>query len=331
MPPVDRPRSASIPRAALALLLVLTFTAASAQAADNAAARSPWGPDDQIGALNMMTEGSRKTALEQVAGGQVYDLGVELFVGMPACCTGFGDPTYQIWMTHTPKRNGDELLSYSADAVSMYTHTGTHIDALNHFGLHGEIWNRVAASDALETRGWTRSGVETYPPIIARGVLIDVAGAKSVKRLAGSYPITVDDLESALGKQGSSVGPGDVVLIRTGLMSVWPDPAEYRIDEQPGLSLEAARWLVEEKQAMLIGADNFGVESFPSKNPENFVPLHSYLFAERGVSIIEVMWLEDLAKDAVYEFTFIAAPLKLRGATAGPVRPLALPIGRGSF
>ena len=77
---------------------------------------------------------------------------------------------------------------------------------------------------------------------------------------------------------------------------------------------------------MLLGADNFGVESFPSKAPDNFVPLHTYLFAERGVSLLEVLWLEDLARDQVYEFLFIASPLKLRGATASPIRPLAISI-----
>jgi kynurenine formamidase len=79
---------------------------------------------------------------------------------------------------------------------------------------------------------------------------------------------------------------------------------------------------------MLLGADTFGVESSPSRNPDNIVPVHTYLLAERGVSILEVLWLEDLAKDRVYEFLFIASPLKLRGATAAPVRPLAIPIRR---
>ncbi|MBO0800626.1 MAG: cyclase family protein, partial [Blastocatellia bacterium] len=174
--------------------------------------------------------------------------------------------------------------------------------------------------------GWTRSGVDKYPHIVARGVLIDVAKSKNVARLPASYAITVADLQEALKKQGTALHPGDVVLTRTGVMALWPDPAEYRLEDQPGLSLEAAQWLVEGQKAMLLGADNFGVESFPSKSPDNLVPLHSYLFAERGVSIMEVLWLEDLAKDQVYEFLFIAAPLKLRGATASPIRPLAIPI-----
>jgi kynurenine formamidase len=91
---------------------------------------------------------------------------------------------------------------------------------------------------------------------------------------------------------------------------------------------DAAQWLVEKQQAMLLGADNFGIERFPSNNPDNFLPVHTYLLAERGVSMIEVMWLEELAKDQVYEFVFIAAPLKLRGATGSPLRPLAIPLSR---
>jgi len=319
--------------AVLGLFGTVTLAVASGQAvaqiAKNVAARSPWGPADEIGTLNMMTDGSRLEVLKQIASGQIYDLGVDLFVGMPTCCAPFGDPTFQIFMTHTPAQDpSKELLSYSGDGISLYTHTGTHIDALNHFGLHGKIWNQVSAKDALGVRGWTKSGADKYPPIIARGVLIDVAKSKSVRYLPSSYAITVADLQEALKKQGTTLRPGDVVLTRTGVMALWPDPAKYRLADQAGLSLEAAQWLVEGQKAMLVGADNFGVESFPSKDPENFVPVHSYLQAEQGVSLLEALWLEDLSKDQVYEFVFIASPLKLRGATASPIRPFAIPIRR---
>jgi kynurenine formamidase len=248
----------------------------------------------------MMTDASRLDIFKQVASGKVYDLGVDLFVGMPTCCASFGDPPFQIWMTHTPARDtAKELSSYSGDAVSMYTHSGTHLDTLNHFGLHGKIWNQVSAEDALGVRGWTKSGADKYPPIVARGVLIDVAKSKNVAHLPTSYAITAADLQEALKKQGTTLRPGDVVLMRTGLMTLW---------------------------SMLLGADNFGVESFPSKNPDNFVPVHTYLFAERGVSLLEAVWLEDLAKDQVYEFLFIASPLKIRGGTASPIRPLAIAV-----
>ena len=208
---------------------------ANAQIAKNVAAKSPWGPADEIGTLNMMTDASRFDILKQVAGGKVYDLGVDLFVGMPNCCGPFGDPTFQIWMTHTPAQDtSKELLSYSGDGVSMYTHSGTHIDTLNHFGLHGKIWNQVSAKDALGVRGWTKSGADKYPPIVARGVLIDVAKSKNVAHLPTSYSITVADLQDALKKQGTTLRPGDVVLTRTGLMTLWPDQAKYRLADQAG-------------------------------------------------------------------------------------------------
>jgi kynurenine formamidase len=317
--------------AVLGLVSVVGLAVASGQAvaqiAKNVAAKSPWGPTDEIGTLNMMTDASRFDVLKQIAGGKIYDLGVDLFVGMPTCCAPFGDPTFQIFMTHTPAQDpAKELLSYSGDGITLYTHTGTHLDTLNHFGLHGKIWNQVSSQDALGVRGWTKSGADKYPPIIARGALIDVAKSKNVAALPSSYAISVADLQDALKKQGTTLKSGDVVLIRTGAMTLWPDPAKYRLADQAGLSLEAAQWLVEGQKAMLIGADNFGIESFPSKDPENFVPVHTYLLAERGVSLVEALWLEELAKDQVYEFLFIASPLKMRGATASPIRPLAIAI-----
>ena len=151
-----------------------------------------------------------------------------------------------------------------------------------------------------------------------------MAKFKGVERLPDSYSITLSDLQDALKKQGTTVQPGDVVLTRTGLMTLWPDQSKYHMADEPGLSLEAAQWLVEGQKAMLLGADNLAVERLPSSHPENFVPVHSYLLVERGVSLIEALWLEDLSKDGVYEFLFIASPLKFRGGTASPIRPLAI-------
>jgi AcrR family transcriptional regulator/kynurenine formamidase len=302
-------------------------TDVQAQAARNVAQKSPWGPGDEIGTLNMMTSQSRFAILQQVASGVVYDLAVDMFVGMPTCCELFGDPGYQIWMTHAPARGKtSELLSHSGDVVSMSTHTGTHIDALNHFGLHGKIWNGIQADDAVGARGWSRSGADKYPPVIARGVLIDLAKSKNLEHLPASYAISVADLQEALQKQGTKLQPGDVVLIRTGLMRLWPDRSKYRLEVQAGLSLEAAEWLAKQQRAMLLGADNLGLEKFPPADPAVLAPVHGFLLAEQGVSFMEAVWLEDLARDQVHEFLFIAAPVKMRGATGAPIRPIAIPI-----
>lgn len=309
---------------------------ARAQISKDQAARSPWGPDDEIGALNMMTEQSRLAILSRITSGKTYDLSVELFMGMPSCCAAFGDPRFHIWMTHTPRGTMvldpvsttdevNERVAYSGDAILMYTHSGTHMDTLNHFGLHGKIWNQFSADEHLGDHGWTKAGADMVPPIIARGVLIDVPKSKGMDRLPESYVISTADLQAALESQGTTLQPGDVVLVRTGQMTLWSEEAKYGAS-QPGLSLEAAAWLAEDQKIMLLGSDNFGIEGFPSPDPDTWIPVHTYMFAEKGVPFIEVMWLEDLSADEVYEFALITAPIKLKGATGSPMRPIAIPI-----
>ena len=226
-------------------MFVLAGGSAWAQDGEPQAAKSPWGPEDEIGTLNMMTDTSRLDIIRQVMSGKVYDLGVELYSGMPSCCAAFGDPQYHLWMTHTPRgtvaanpfgvsREVNERVSYSGDAVTMYTHSGTHLDTLNHFGLHGKIWNQFAADDHLGDQGWSKGGADKYPPIVARGVLVDLAKSMGVQHLTASYAITPADLQTALREQGTQLQPGDVVLIRTGLMTLWPDPSKYTLGNQPG-------------------------------------------------------------------------------------------------
>ncbi len=311
------------------------IVATAAMAEERTVGQSPWGPDDEIGRLNLITPESRTKVLSRIDGSATYDLSVEYFIGMPSWQAA-GDPRYQIWMTHTPQGTivddpmgvGEELnnhVSYTGAAVSMYTHMGTHIDALNHFGLNGKIWNGFSAHQHLGDRGWNVAGAENIPPIIARGVLIDVAAAKGVDMLGDGYRITREDLIEALEKQGVDIQEGDVALIRTGRMKVYEDAAAY-MTNPPGLGMAAARFLVEEKGAMIVGADNLSFEAFPSELEDDYVPLHTYLLAQQGAPILELVYLEELSQDAVYEFAFIGGSLKLRGSDAAPIRPIAIPI-----
>jgi len=315
----------------LAMLLTAQLTTFGQQ--KETVGKSPWGPDDEIGTLNLMSDSSRLEVLSQIKSGKTYDLSVKYFVGMPSF-HALGDPGYQYWLTHTPhgtivdNPNGlgeamNRKVSYTGDAISMYTHMGTHIDALNHFGLDGKIWNGFTPEKHLGDKGWKKTGAETIPPIIARGVMIDVKTSKGT--LPQNYRITANDLQDALKKQRVGLEPGDVVLIRTGQAGFYQD-ADHYLDNYPGISLDAVRWLVEDQGIMLLGADNLSFEAFPPERDDNWVPVHTYLLAEKGVMFIEQMYLEELAEDEVYEFAFIAASLKLKGASGSPLRPLAIPI-----
>jgi kynurenine formamidase len=202
---------------------------------------------------------------------------------------------------------------------------GTHIDALVHFGLNGKIWNGFSATEHLGDRGWRVGAAENIPPLIARGVLIDVAAAREVEMLPEGYRVTREDLIQALKRQNTTLHKGDIVLIRTGRMKLYNDAQAYMANP-PGLGLAAARFLVEENGAMVVGADNLSFESFPSELDTDYVPVHTYLLAEQGAPIIELVFLEELSRDQVYEFAFIGGSLKLRGADAAPIRPIAIPL-----
>jgi len=275
---------------------------------------SPWGPKDEIGRLNWMTPESQAAALERADIRRSFDLAVSYAMGMPSWVV-LDDPKYDIWLTHTPRGEGH---AYSGTAITMYTHVGTHVCSLNHLGRDGQFWNGWTDETHLGSRNWRVGG--NYPPIVAHGVLLDVAGTKATDCLPDTYRISSADLIEA---GGGRIERGDVVLVRTGRMTRWGDPETF-MSTPPGLGLEAARWLAEEAQAMCVGVDAGG-EALPPEEAGSFLPVHSYLLADAGMPIFENLWLEDLAGSGIAEFAFLASPLKLLGSTGLPVRPIAFP------
>ena len=131
-------------------------------------------------------------------------------------------------------------------------------------------------------------------------------------------------MADTLRKQGTELQAGDVVVVRTGRMTLWPDPEAF-IPNMPGINREGAEFLAK-AGAIMIGADTMSVEQFPGADPDNWVVVHSYLLCEAGVMMLENAVLEELAAEKVYEFAFVAAGLKLGGATGSPVRPMAFPL-----
>ncbi|MFE9658154.1 cyclase family protein [Micromonospora sp. NPDC006431] len=295
--------------------------------------KSPFGPDDEIGMLNLLSPQAARNAVQRADAGAAIDLSVDMFMGMPSWIKA-GDPAFQQWMTHTPPGTvlddltgagpeQNELVAYSGDAVSMYTHTGTHIDTLNHFGYRGKIWNGFSADQHLSSRHWIKCGADKIPPIIGRGVLFDVAALHGVDMLPDNYGISAQDLHDALRRQQLEFHPGDIALIRTGRMTQWPDPSRY-IDNSPGLNLDGARWLAR-AGASVIGGDNSALEQMPADDDENWQVVHTYLLGEAGVPMMELVDCEQLSAENLYEFAFVGACLKIRGATGAPMRPLAMP------
>ena len=194
--------------------------------------------------MNWITAESQRAILEHLDGSAVFDLGIEYFFGMPSW-TSAQDPKYEIWMTHTPQGSvidnlsgaGPEVhekYSYCGDSIHMYIHTGTHIDTLNHLGYFGMFWNGWTADRDLGSRVWQKGGVEKYPPLIARGVLLDIAGLHGVDCLPDGHVITAADMKRRRGARHRAAPAGRRACCAPGRMTCWPDPDTY-IPDNPGL------------------------------------------------------------------------------------------------
>jgi kynurenine formamidase len=166
--------------------------------------------------------------------------------------------------------------------------------------------------------GLSYLSIDKVPLIFRRGVLIDVAGSLGMDALPEDFEITPKHLETA--SRGADIAPGSVILLRTGWARYYGDAARYISEVRgPGPAIEGVRWL-SERQPFAVGSDTVGFEKVPSPSMAG----HVHLLFEKGIHIIEVLNLEALARDRVYEFVFVGAPLKIQGGTGAPIRPFAL-------
>ena len=250
---------------------------------------------------------------------KIYDLSQPYFPGMPH------HPVHPPFLFGLTKKHGDYVASNgqssAAEALTLGGHVGTHIDALCHFSCGGKLYGGIEAAPIQSyAAGVGALAVDTIAPMLRRGMLLDIAGQQGVPVLADDFVITPEHLESASRAHGVKIAPGDVVLLRTGFAQYWNDAARYIAEVKgPGPAAEGGRWLAARK-IFAAGSDTIAFEHVPA----NGMPVHVHLLVENGIHIIEAVNLEELAAAHVYEFVFVATPLKIRGATGSPIRPLAL-------
>jgi kynurenine formamidase len=208
--------------------------------------------------------------------------------------------------------------------LTMMEHSGTHLDALCHQAHELRMFGGVDVGAAESPAGFSRLGIETVPPLLRRGVLLDVCGHKGQTVLPAKYGITADDLEKCSAAQGSEVRAGDVLLVRTGYGAHWHGDEQAYLDAA-GVSKSGTLWAAERGVAA-VGADNMAWDVPDERDPETGATLfaHLYLLPQKGIYILENLNLEELARDRAFAFAFVAAPLKFVGATGSPLRPLAL-------
>ena len=289
---------------------------------------SEQGPIADVGAADVLA------ALQLAQSGRVYDLEVERFRGMPLhpahpqieivtfrSPSGIQNQGDQAWLN---EGNSDNM-AFISDLVVGTVHSGTHIDALAHVtvGEDNHWYGGHKASEKLGDWGPLVCDATALPPIITRGVLLDVAGWRGVDVLDKGEGISADDLKAVAEAQGVEIRPKDTVLVRTGYVGLYPDAERMAEHAGPGIDSSAARWLVEQGVVCAVG-DTETLEQIPCADPNNPHAVHTILLVEAGVYIVEMANMEQLAADKAYEFAFIALPLQIRGATGSMIRPVAI-------
>ncbi len=262
--------------------------------------------------------------LAAVRGGvRTYDLSRPYEIGMPQ------SPNHPAYWHSLPRRHGDMVRedgsSGANDVIVMGTHVGTHIDALAHVSQDGRLYGGHDAVEASVGGRFSKLGIDTVPPILTRGILLDVPAALGLDACEAAYEITPDDLDRCLERQSVTPEAGDVLLVRSGWGARWSEGTPYigKDSGVPGVGEAGAQWLASH-QPLAAGADSIAFEQLQPGKGHATLPAHRVLLVENGIHIIETMNLEAIAADGVVEFTFVGVPLPLVGATGSPIRPLAV-------
>lgn len=281
---------------------------------------------ERLGALAGIGPADVLAALELVREGVVVDLSIPLDRDvLPPGDPAFNRPLERIDVMAPAEwaaRVGSGRRGFHLDAFGGSLHQGTHLDGLTHVVEDGRVFGGHLAAARTE-RGWTRAGMETVPPILLRGVLLDVAAVHG--RLTGSREITPDDVAAVLEARRVELRSNDAVLVRTGrIADLYRDRATF-LDQQPGIGLDAARFLVE-RGMTVYGSDTAGTEPQPVSDWERTV--HVELLVHRGIHLLEWLDLDGLARRlderGRTDFLLVVLPLPIVGATGSWVRPIAV-------
>jgi kynurenine formamidase len=294
---------------------------------------SRWGPQDEAGASNWMTPAKVLEAARLIRTGKVYELGRVYESGMPL----FGSRVFALRIPGTPTGGPfgkNQLVYHDEFLATEIGQVGTQFDGLGHIGCQagragdmGEMrfYNGITEAEMADAYGLKKLGVEKVKPFFTRGILVDVAGLKG-RMLDKGEEVTLADVRAALARQGiaeGSIQPGDAIFFHTGWGSLWmKDNARFN-EGEPGIGLEVARWVVD-RQAALVGADTWATEVVPNPNPDLAFVVHNELITKHGIFNHENLDFGALLADRVHEFVYVFAPLRIKGATGSPGRPLAI-------
>ncbi|MDP2286271.1 MAG: cyclase family protein [Pseudohongiella sp.] len=282
---------------------------------------SRFGADDRIGAANNLSAEIVLQAAKLITTGKVYSLGVETAEDSPA----YGTRTFSIDIIASGANVpvGADAVTSNDERVTTSFGIGSQIDGLGHLGIGNQYYNGLTSAQIVADGGLAELGTHTIPPIVTRGVLLDMAKHFGVDMVSEGTAFNRAEIQAAASAQGIQIKSGDVVLFHTGWMQLLGNDNQRFISVQPGLGVEGANYLAD-LGVVAIGADTPALEVIPFENPQRVFAVHQTLLAKQGVYILESMNTAALAADGAQEFMFVLGQPKFKGAVQTVINPIAI-------
>lgn len=288
---------------------------------------SAYGEGDEIGAANLITPERVITASKLVKEGKTHPLGIVIDPKMPAfpprgMMLQVVQPNQQFGRDLSPDLGWD--MSYNDDVAQLWLGIGPQLDGLGHLGHAGMFYNCHEGKEISAVTGLKKLGIHTVPPLVGRGVLVDMAKHFGVEHMSAGQPIEGSDIEAAAKAQGVEFREGDIILLHTGWTDAMleSDPQAW-VGGEPGLSNAGAEYLAK-FNPVAVGADTWGVEAVPPKEGDNVFYGHVTFLKENGIFILETMNTGPLAEQGVNEFMFVLGQARLKGAVQMLINPVAM-------
>lgn len=285
---------------------------------------SKYGADDTIGAANNLSANIVKAAANKlVTRGKVYSLGID--IGPEAPRSGIHGYSVVVLPKGRPSgrpHSGEQITGFD-DLVVAWQSVGTNMDGLGHVGINFQHYNGLHADEIYAPDGLKKLGIHAIPPIVSRGVVLDMAGYYGVDVVEEGTVFNVAEIKGAMSRQGVEIRKGDVVLLHTAWLNLLHTDRERLLAAWPGIGKEAAAYLAE-LGIVAVGADTHAVEVHPAEVEREHAPCHQILMVKNGVYILEYVDTRELAADGVSEFLFVLGQPRLVGAVNVIINPIAI-------
>jgi kynurenine formamidase len=307
----------------LAASLVAAFALPAAAQDAQSWCKSKYGPNDEIGAANLLSAAAVLDASKLIKTGKTYALGGETNSKSPA----YPPRTFNVTIVQPGQQGGATLgptkTTYNDDIITGWVGVGSQLDGLGHIGIDNVYYNCVKAADFAAADGLKKFGIEKVPPLVARGVVLDMTAVFNQNPVAAGTPFNKKEIDDALKRQGIEIKKGDIVLFHTGYQAVATKDPKAFLAGEPGLGKEGAEYLVS-KEVIAVGADQWALEVIPFEKGVGVFEVHQILLPKNGIYILENMMTDQLVADKAWEFLFVLGQPRITGSVQAIINPVAI-------